>query len=198
MANAATNINEENSIGANLELLLGREGLDVDFLITVQGAPKVVKDKLLALPSSPFQQRAQLFYYKGPNGKLIQIDITPDWQVRPLVALVFQQYDINDSLQSPYVPSAAIPILTVRPNALPYISELDLLIFKINSCGLRPTPGKKLRDATDALELLEDLNSKGPIVLSVSQKNVILQCLDDVARMSGKDKAWWIAKLALN
>ncbi|KAJ5651628.1 uncharacterized protein N7484_005351 [Penicillium longicatenatum] len=131
---------------------------------------------------------AQLFYYKGSDGKLIQIDITPDWQ-----------YDINDSLQSPYVPSAAIPISTVRPNALPYISELDLLIFKINSCGLRPTPGKKLRDATDdALELLEDLNSKGPIVLSVSQKNVILQCLDDVARMSGKDKAWWIAKLALN
>ncbi|KAJ5902768.1 hypothetical protein N7495_003296 [Penicillium taxi] len=152
---------------------------DVDFLITVQGAPKAVKDKLLALPSSPFQQRAQLFYYKSSNGKLIQIDITPDWQ-------------------SPYVPSAAIPISTVRPNALPYISELDLLIFKINSCGLRPTPGKKLRDATDALELLEDLSSKGPIVLSVSQKNVILQCLDDVARTSGRDKAWWIAKLALN
>jgi hypothetical protein len=153
---------------------------------------------LLALPSSPFQQRAQLFYYKGFNGKLVQIDITPDWQVRPWVALFFQEYDINDSLQSPYVPSAAIPISTVRPNALPYISELDLLIFKINSCGLRPTPGKKLRDATDALEILEDLSSKGPIVLSVSQKNVILQCLDDVARMSGRDKAWWIAKLALN
>ncbi|KAJ5776728.1 uncharacterized protein N7511_001739 [Penicillium nucicola] len=152
---------------------------DVDFLITVQSAPKAVKDKLLALPSSPFQQTAQLFYYKGSNGKLIQIDITPDWQ-------------------SPYVPSGAIPISTVRSNALPYISELDLLIFKINSCGLRPTPGKKLRDATDASELLEDLSTKGPIVLSVSQKNVILQCLDDVARMSGRDKAWWIAKLALN
>ncbi|KAJ5742468.1 uncharacterized protein N7511_011487 [Penicillium nucicola] len=143
-------------------------------------------------------KKLSFFYYKGSNGKLIQIDITPDWQVRPLVALFVQQYRFNGNLQSPYVPSAAIPISTVRPNALPYISELDLLIFKINSCGLRPTPGKKLRDATDASELLEDLSTKGPIVLSVSQKNVILQCLDDVARMSGRDKAWWIAKLALN
>ncbi|KAG0159428.1 hypothetical protein PDIDSM_6950 [Penicillium digitatum] len=64
---------------------------DVDFLITVQGAPKAVKDRLLAMPSSPFQQQAQLFFYKGVGGKLIQIDITPDWQ-------------------SPYIPSAAVPI----------------------------------------------------------------------------------------
>lgn len=171
---------------------------DVDFLITVQGAPKAVKDKLLAMPSSPFQQRAQLFFYKSPHGKLIQIDITPDWQVSPQLVSSFQRYVTNNSLQSPYVPSAAIPISTVRPNALPYISELDLLVFKINSCGLRPTQGKKLRDATDALELIEDLNSKGSIVLSVSQKNAVTQCLDDLARVSGKDKAWWIAKLALN
>jgi hypothetical protein len=54
---------------------------DVDFLITVQGAPKAVKDKLLAMPSSPFQQQAQFFFYRAGNGKLIQIDITPDWQV---------------------------------------------------------------------------------------------------------------------
>ena len=96
------------------------------------------------------------------------------------------------------MPSAAIPISTARPNALPYISELDLLVFKINSCGLRPTQGKKLRDATDALELTEDLSSKGRVVLSASQKNTVLQCLDDIARVSGKEKAWWIAKLALS
>ncbi|KAJ5981136.1 hypothetical protein N7481_008434 [Penicillium waksmanii] len=89
-------------------------------------------------------------------------------------------------------------ISTVRPNALPYISELDLLVFKINSCGLRPTQGKKLRYVTDALELTEDLSSKGTIVLSAVQKNAVLQCLDDMAQMTGKDKTWWIAKLALN
>ncbi|KAB8067348.1 hypothetical protein BDV29DRAFT_92519 [Aspergillus leporis] len=151
---------------------------DVDFLITVQGAPKTVKDKLLAMPASPFQQQAQLFFYKSPNGKLIQIDITPDWQ-------------------SPYIPSAAVPISTVQPGSLPYISEVDLLVFKINSCGLRPTPAKKLRDATDARSLANDLSSKGPIVLSQTQRNAVLQGLDDVVRLSGKDQTWWKTKLAL-
>ncbi|KAE8371069.1 hypothetical protein BDV26DRAFT_149522 [Aspergillus bertholletiae] len=152
---------------------------DVDFLITVQGAPKTVKDKLLAMPSSPFQQQAQLFFYRSSNGKHIQVDITPDWQ-------------------SPYLPSAAVPISAVRPGSLPYISEIDLLIFKINSCGLRPTPAKKLRDATDARSLADDLSSKGLIVLSSTQKSAVLQGLDDVVRLSGKDRAWWKSKLALS
>ncbi|CEL01170.1 hypothetical protein ASPCAL00759 [Aspergillus calidoustus] len=152
---------------------------DVDFLITVQGAPSVVKDKLLAMPSGPFHQQAQLFFYKSPNGKHIQIDITPDWQ-------------------SPYLPSAAVSISTVRPGSLPYISEIDLLVFKINSCGLRPTPAKKLRDATDARSLADDLSSRGPIVLSSTQKRAVLQGLDDVVRLSGKDLTWWKTKLALS
>ncbi|CAG8380360.1 hypothetical protein DTO003C3_2557 [Penicillium roqueforti] len=151
---------------------------DVDFLITVQGAPKAVKDRLLAMPSSQFQQQAQLFFYKGVGGKSIQIDITPDWQ-------------------SPYVPSAAVPISAARSNALPYISELDLLVFKINCCGLRPTPAKKLRDATDARTLAEDLCSRGSINLTSAQKIAVLQGLDDVAQLSRRDKSWWVAKLAL-
>ncbi|KAJ6168015.1 hypothetical protein N7497_000858 [Penicillium chrysogenum] len=151
---------------------------DVDFLITVQGAPKSVKDRLLAMPSSQFQQQAQLFFYKGVGGKSIQIDITPDWQ-------------------SPYVPSAAVPISAARSNALPYISELDLLVFKINCCGLRPTPAKKLRDATDARTLAEDLCSRGSINLTPAQKSAVLQGLDDVAQLSRRDKSWWMAKLAL-
>ncbi|PLN82443.1 hypothetical protein BDW42DRAFT_193060 [Aspergillus taichungensis] len=151
---------------------------DVDFLITVQGAPEAVKDKLLAIPSSPFQQQAQLFLYKTPGGKNIQIDITPDWQ-------------------SPYLPSAAVPISTVRSASLPYISEIDLLVFKINSCGLRPTLAKKLRDATDARFLADHLTSSGPLVLSATQKNAVLQGLGDVVQLSEKDESWWKSKLIL-
>jgi hypothetical protein len=54
---------------------------DVDFLITAAGAPQSVKAKLLALPNTPFEQRAQIFLYKTSSGKAIQIDMTPDWQV---------------------------------------------------------------------------------------------------------------------
>ncbi|KAJ5249512.1 hypothetical protein N7524_011828 [Penicillium chrysogenum] len=147
---------------------------DVDFLITVQGAPKAVKDRLLAMPSTT----GSTLFYKGVGGKSIQIDITPDWQ-------------------SPYVPSAAVPISAARSNALPYISEIDLLVFKINCCGLRPTPAKKLRDATDARTLAEDLCSRGSINLTPAQKSAVLQGLDDVAQLSRRDKSWWMAKLAL-
>lgn len=169
---------------------------DVDFLITVQGAPQAVKDKLLAMPSSPFQQQAQLFVYKSSNGKSIQIDITPDWQVSLGPALIPRTP--TNGPKSPYVPSAALPVSAVRRNALPYISELDLLVFKINSCGLRPTAGKKIRDANDAVELTEHLSSKGPIILSSFQKNAVLQGLNDAIQLSGRNKAWWTAKLALN
>lgn len=42
------------------------------------------------MPSSPFQQQAQLFFYKGVGGKLIQIDITPDWQVGSVTCFSLQ------------------------------------------------------------------------------------------------------------
>lgn len=100
--------------------------------------------------------------------------------------------------QSPYVPLAALPVSAVRPNALPYISELDPLVFKINSCGLRPSAGKKIREANDAPELTEHLSSKGPIILPSFQKDAVLQRLNDVVQVSAQDKAWWMAKLALN
>lgn len=100
--------------------------------------------------------------------------------------------------KSPYLPSAAVPISSVRAGSLPYISEVDLLVFKINSCGLRPTPAKKLRDATDARSIADDLSSKGPIVLSSIQKGAVSEGLDDVAQFSGVDKTWWKTKLAIN
>ncbi|KAJ5437651.1 hypothetical protein N7445_006195 [Penicillium cf. griseofulvum] len=86
------------------------------------GAPKVVKDRLLAILSSP--------------------------------------------LQSPYVLSTAVLISVARLDALPYISELNLLVFKINCYGLRPTPAKKLQDTTDTRILVEDLYSRGSINLT--------------------------------
>ncbi|KAM3427382.1 hypothetical protein NHJ13734_009005 [Beauveria thailandica] len=153
---------------------------DVDFLITVQGAPKAVKDKLLTMPSSPFQQRAQDFVFKAPNGKQIKIDMTPDWQ-------------------SPYIPPAALPISDVRPGFLPYISELDLLVFKINCCGLRSTTVKKIRDANDARTLLKNIRSQGNISLSPIQRNAVLSGLEDVVKLSkGGNMAWWKSQLGLN
>ncbi|PLB37792.1 uncharacterized protein BDW47DRAFT_106372 [Aspergillus candidus] len=154
---------------------------DVDFLITVQGAPNAVKEKLLALPDTPFKQHAQLFFYVGLGGKAVQVDITPSWQ-------------------SPYLPQAAIPISSARPDSLPYISEIDLLVFKINSCGLRPTAVKKMRDVRDARTLVDDLCARSSgrgIVLSEEQKSAVLQGLDDVVALSRREWGWWAGRLGL-
>lgn len=53
---------------------------DVDFIINIDSAPHGIKQKLLCLPNSPFVQQAQFFYYKQGT-TLVQIDITPGWQV---------------------------------------------------------------------------------------------------------------------
>ena len=55
-----------------------------------------------------------------------------------------------------------------------------------------------MRDATDAISLVDDLTSKGAIILSPTQRNVVIQGLDDVALLSRREKPWWIAKLGLN
>jgi len=54
---------------------------DVDFCITATGAPSSVKTKLLALPNTPFIQRADLFLYDDGK-RCIQIDIVNTMQVR--------------------------------------------------------------------------------------------------------------------
>ncbi|RDW81521.1 uncharacterized protein DSM5745_05078 [Aspergillus mulundensis] len=151
---------------------------DVDFLMTVENAPNSVKEKLLALPSSPFEEQAQFFMFKSPRGKRIQIDITP-------------------KMQSPYVPTAAVPISTLQLGQLPYISELDLLVFKIYSCGLRATSQKKIRDANDAMSLLDVLASKGPVVLNPDQHAAVTQGLDDVVNISGMGHNWWKSRLGM-
>ena len=103
-----------------------------------------------------------------------------------------------DVFKSPYVPDAAKPVSSIQAGALPYISSVDLLVFKINSCGLRPTGAKKTRDAADALVLLTRLSQNGPLTLTTNQKNVATQGLKDVVQWGGKDENWWKGNLGLN
>ncbi|RMZ73736.1 hypothetical protein GMOD_00009504 [Pyrenophora seminiperda CCB06] len=150
---------------------------DVDFCITATGAPSSVKTKLLALPNTPFKQLADLFVYD--DGKqLIQIDIV-------------------NTMQLPYLPSAAAAVNTIPTGFIPYVSEIDLIVYKIFACGLRPTAAKKQRDANDAYFLLEQ--QQGSLRLSSQQKECIAPALQDVITNGSNktDQAWWKAKLGL-
>ncbi|KAL9123826.1 MAG: hypothetical protein Q9217_006783 [Psora testacea] len=157
----------------------GRTTEDVDFIVNIANAPQAVKQRLLALPNSPFIQQAQFFYHKTPGGSHIQIDITPEWQ-------------------SPYMPAAAVKLRDLPAGAIPWISETDLVVFKMNSCGLRAQTSKKRTDAADARALLEKLTVHASLNLTSAQRAIVEPCIKDVVAHGTKTKAWWRERLGLS
>ncbi|KAL4795148.1 hypothetical protein BDV19DRAFT_389549 [Aspergillus venezuelensis] len=149
-----------------------RSTMDVDLMITVHGAPKDVKDRLLAIPNGPFAKRAEFFVYITGDKKEVQVDICPYWM-------------------GPYLPDPAMRIAEIPPGYIPYLTELDLLVFKVSSCGLRANEEKKLRDANDAYTLALVLKKRGPIRLSTLQETIVRQGLAAVVERSPKEEGWW-------
>ncbi|KAG6032240.1 hypothetical protein E4U41_007280 [Claviceps citrina] len=158
--------------------LRGRTTEDVDFIVNIDSAPHGVKGKLLALENSPFIQRAQKFLYRSPDGDDIQIDITH-----------------QDS--SPYFPEAAIKLKDVAKGEVPYISPIDLIVFKIFSCGMRAQIPKRNLDATDALNLVIHEAQRSKIRLSLEQRKLIEPYIMDVVEYGGMPEDWWRTQLGL-
>lgn len=86
---------------------------------------------------------------------------------------------------------------TKQTSDLPYISALDLLVYKIHSCGMRLGKKKRFCDAKDAEALVSYLQSKGPIQLSSQQKDAIASGLDTLVEHSRHDQKWWKLNLGL-
>ncbi|KAI2467812.1 hypothetical protein F4781DRAFT_400742 [Annulohypoxylon bovei var. microspora] len=156
----------------------GRSTEDVDFIITLDG-PKSVKPVLLGLKDSPFVEHAQWFYYRAPNGKLIQIDFVAQWQAA-------------------YFPSAARKVKDIPTGVLPLITPEDLIVSKIFSCGMRGDKGKSRRDADDAARMLDMVTkSTGHLTLAKHQFDAVQGGLADVIHHTDHDETWWKTKLGL-
>lgn len=95
------------------------------------------------------------------------------------------------------MPAAAMSLKDVPAGALPCISKTDLIIFKINSCGLRAQMIKRAMDAGDAEALLEGLTVHASLNLTAAQRAIVEPCLDDVVAYGTHDKAWWSERLGL-
>ena len=93
------------------------------------------------------------------------------------------------------MPAAAAKLRDLSLGAIPYISATDLVVFKINSCGLRAQTAKKRTDAVDAQALLEMLTVRASLNLTNAQAAVVAPCLDDVVANGSKSKAWWTERL---
>ncbi|KAI0019371.1 hypothetical protein F4780DRAFT_452546 [Xylariomycetidae sp. FL0641] len=132
---------------------------NINFLTNISTSPSSVKKKLLERPNSPFVQRSQVLFYQSSGGREVQVDISPEWL-------------------SPYLPDSAQNLHEIPYGSVPYISRADLVVFKLDSSGLRSNPMKKERDARDAAALLDDQLRK----LNGDHKE------DDAAAAAGKRK----------
>jgi hypothetical protein len=74
---------------------------------------------------------------------------------------------------------------------------VDLLVLKINSCGLRATEDKGVQDALDAMNLVNVLSANGAVSLNEIQRQAIQKGLQDVLDRTGTDIDWWNARLQL-
>lgn len=132
----------------------------------------------MALPNAPFVQHAQFFYYVTAEQNYVQIDITPSWQ-------------------SPYIPADAQQLKNIPAGCVPYISAVDLIVFKINSCGLRADAIKKETDAIDAQNLIRKVTATMLINLTTEQKTIVENGLADVLAFSTESEKWWREQLGL-
>ncbi|RYO93987.1 hypothetical protein DL762_000735 [Monosporascus cannonballus] len=159
----------------------GRTTDNINFITNIATSPSSLKKKLLQLPDSPFVQRAQILFYVSPGrGREIQVDISPEWL-------------------APYLPEAARRVGNIRDGELPYVSVADLVIFKLDSSGLRSNAAKKRRDAADAAALLDEhAAANAKLELSPRKREMAQEALIDVVRYSDRSREWWETRLDLS
>ena len=98
------------------------------------------------------------------------------------------------------IPSAVV-LKDFDGKTLPYIAEVDLLVFKIVFTGSKTKQDDKSHEALDAEALVKDLSKNGSKVISLSdkQKEEVKQYIKDVAEHSDeKDVKWWEHALGLH
>jgi hypothetical protein len=95
------------------------------------------------------------------------------------------------------MPTSASTVEDALENALPYISAVDLIVFKMNCCSMRPSASKRRRDADDAERLLNKEAALSPLVLTSSQKSIVEPRIGDMVRHGTKPENWWRHKLGL-
>uniref|UniRef100_A0A8H7N3Y5 Uncharacterized protein n=1 Tax=Bionectria ochroleuca TaxID=29856 RepID=A0A8H7N3Y5_BIOOC len=97
---------------------------------------------------------------------------------------------------SPYLPATARPVRE-NTNALPYISIDDLIVFKVDACGLREREASKRQEACVAAALLELASEHGPINVDEDKLDRIEQALPEILEFcdAEHDKSWWQRRL---
>ncbi|KAF3766174.1 hypothetical protein M406DRAFT_232419, partial [Cryphonectria parasitica EP155] len=156
-------------------------GQSIDLITNSGTSASLLRKKLLHHPMSPLTESSDRLLYYQTRSAGIEVRITPE-------------------MLCPFLPGAAklVHEITPSPDQLPYISLNDLIVFKMDACGLRDSAQGKQQEARDAALLLEVATEHCALDLNQDQARVVDECLADILRHSAPDrqnKAWWQARL---
>ena len=140
-------------------------------------SPGRVRKEIASHPMSPLVEKAGSIFFPLTKASEIEVKIIPDWLC-------------------PYLPTAARPARRDTEN-LPYISLEDILVFKVDACGLRERDASKRKEAVDAVALLELASEHAPLHLDEARLDKITQGLPEIVEFSDPehDKSWWQRRL---
>lgn len=163
----------------------------IDLIINSATSASLIRKKLLQHPMSPLVESNQLLFYQtspATSPSPCARAGTPGIEVR-----------ITPEMLCPFLPGAAklVHDVTPLPANLPYVSLVDLIVFKMDACGLRDSKQSKQQEARDAAALLELATEHSALDLNEDQARVVEECLADVLRNSAPDKqkGWWQTRL---
>ncbi|KUI62786.1 hypothetical protein VP1G_09910 [Cytospora mali] len=171
-------------------------GKSIDLIVNSSTSASLLRKKLLQHPMSPFTESSQVLYYRTspPSSASSSKSATASIRAQAI------EVRIAPEMLCPFLPSAAKPVHEIKPSRdeLPYISLVDLIVFKMDACGLRDSPHSKQQEVRDAAALLELATEHSALSLNDEQLRVVEENLADVLRHSTPDKqakAWWQARL---
>ncbi|KAL6917418.1 hypothetical protein ACHAPO_010139 [Fusarium lateritium] len=146
----------------------------IDLVISKSSSPGRVKKDIVGHPITPLVEKSGVVLYRHTTGWEIEVKLIPDWL-------------------SPYLPEAAKRVRDVKgESTLPYTSLEDIIIFKMDACGLHENDNSKRRDACDAAALLDLASEHGALVLDEDKTERAEEALADMVEFSDeKDKGWW-------
>lgn len=143
---------------------------------------------------SPVIESSQLLYYQTSP------PAAASSKSRPASPASGFEVRITPEMLCPFLPSAAKPANEIQPSPgqLPYISLVDLIVFKMDACGLRDSPQSKQNEVRHAAALLELATEHSALTLNDDQARMVEESLADVLRHAAPDKqskAWWQSRL---
>lgn len=171
----------------------------IDLIVNSSTSASLLRKKLLQHPMHPFSESSQLLYYQtsppsSPRSSSSSKTATAGGRAPAI------EVRITPEMLCPFLPSAAKPAHEIQSSAdhLPYISLVDLIVFKMDACGLRDSPHSKQQEVRDAAALLELATEHSALTLNDVQTRVVEENLAEVLRHAPADKqakAWWQARL---